>query len=121
MKLIYLSELRLPTKNAHGFQIVNMCAAFADEGIEVLLLIPWKKNLLKEDPFDFYGAKRNFVIKKLPAIDLYPFRLIPERISAFVHLFSLLISARIYLWINKYDELYIIEKYVALFFILFSY
>jgi len=121
MKLIYLSELRLPTKNAHGFQIVNMCAAFADEGIEVLLLIPWKKNLLKEDPFDFYGAKRNFVIKKLPAIDLYPFRLIPERISAFVHLFSLLISARIYLWFNKYDELYTREKYVALFFKRFTY
>ena len=121
MKLVYLSELRLPTRNAHGFQIMNMCAAFADEGIGVLLLVPWRKNLLKENPFDFYGVKHNFAIKKLPAIDLYPFRFIPEKISAFLHLLSFLISARIYLFLESFDVLYTREKYAALFFRNFVY
>ena len=121
MKLVYLSELRLPTKNAHGFQIMNMCAAFAGEGVEVLLLVPWRKNLLKEEPFDFYGVKRNFAIKKLPAIDLYPFRFIQERISAFLHLFSFLIVARIYLFFKSFDVLYTREKHVALLFPHFIY
>ncbi len=121
MKLVYISELRLPTKNAHGFQIMNMCAAFADEGIEVLLLVPWRKNLLKEEPFDFYGVKRNFAIKKLPAIDLYPFRSIPEKISAFLHLCSFLMAARIYLFFKSFDVLYTREKHVTFLFPYFVY
>ena len=121
MKLVYLSELRLPTKNAHGFQIMNMCGAFADEGIEVLLLVPWRENLLKEEPFDFYGVKHNFAVKKVPAIDLYPFRFIPEKISAFLHLFSFLISARVYLWFCRYDMFYTRERHAALFFRNFVY
>ena len=121
MKLVYLSELRLPTKNAHGFQIMNMCAAFADEGIEVLLLAPWRKNLLKEEPFDFYGVKHNFSIKKLPAIDLYPLRFIPERISAFFHLCSFLITARTYLFFKSFDVLYTREKHATFLFPRFVY
>lgn len=121
MKLIYLSELRLPTKNAHGFQIMNMCAAFVGNGAEVLLVVPWRRNLLKGDPFDFYGVERNFTVRKLPAIDLYPFRFIPEKISAFVHLSSFLITARIYLFFKSFDVLYTREKHVALLFPHFIY
>ena len=100
---------------------MNMCGAFADEGIEVLLLVPWRENLLKEEPFDFYGVKHNFAVKKVPAIDLYPFRFIPEKISAFLHLFSFLISARVYLWFCRYDVFYTRERYATLFFRNFVY
>ena len=121
IKICYISQFRLPTKNAHGFQIMNMCAAFADEGVEVLLLVPWRKNLLKGDPFDFYNLPRSFEIKKIFAIDLYPFRFIPEKISAFLHLFSFLISARVYLWFCRYDVFYTRERYATLFFRNFVY
>lgn len=116
MKIIYLAEIRLPTKNAHGFQIMNMCSAFVKEGSKVLLLIPWRKNLLKKDPFDFYKLPKIFKVKKLPAIDLYPLRFIPERISGFIHLFSFLLSARIYLFFVSCDILYTRESFVGLFF-----
>lgn len=116
MKLVYLSTLRLPTRNAHGFQIMNMCAAFAEKGVEVLLLVPWRKNLLKTDPFDFYQVHRSFKIKKLFAIDLYPLRFIPERVSGFLHLLSFLITARIYLFFKSFDVLYTRENFSRFFF-----
>lgn len=116
MKLVYLSELRLPTRNAHGFQIMNMCSAFADQGIDVELLVPWRKNLLKEDPFGFYCIARSFKIIKVFAIDLYPLRFVPERISGFLHLLSFLVSARVYLFFRNYDVLYTRESFASIFF-----
>ncbi len=116
MKLVYLSSLRLPTRNAHGFQVMNMCSAFSRSGAEVELLVPWRFNLLKEEPFKFYGLKPTFEVKKLPSLDLYPLRFIPERISNFVQLFSFLVSARIYLWFKTFDVLYTREGSAALFF-----
>ena len=116
MKIIYLSELRLPTKNAHGFQIMNMCSALAGRGEEVVLLVPWRHNLLKAEPFDFYQLPRTFRIKKLPAIDLYPFRFIPEKLSSLLHIFSFLVVARLYLLFIAYDVLYTRESFIGLFF-----
>ena len=76
---------------------------------------------MKDDPFDFYHVPKNFKIQKVPAIDLYFLRFVPEKISSFVLLFSFLISARIYLWFHKGDALYTREKYAALFFKNFIY
>lgn len=33
MQLVYLAHARLPTEKAHGYQIVKMCAAFAQNGV----------------------------------------------------------------------------------------
>ena len=93
-----------------------MCSAFSRSGIEVELVVPWRFNLLKDEPFGFYGLKHTFAVKKIPAIDLYPLRFIPERISNFVHLFSFLILVRIYLWFKKFDVLYTREGAAAIFF-----
>lgn len=116
MKIIYLAGVRLPTKNAHGFQIVKMCSSFSRLGHQVILLIPWRKNLLNEDPFDFYRLPKNFRILKLPAIDLYPFRFLPEIFSSTVHLLSFFVSARFYLWFNSYELLYTRERLAGFFF-----
>ena len=37
MKLIYLANARIPTEKAHGRQIMKMCEAFVDAGLEVEL------------------------------------------------------------------------------------
>ena len=70
MKLIYLSNSRLPTERAHGIQIMKMCEAFAAAGLKVELIVPWRFNKIKENPFDYYGVKKSFRIKKLPSLDL---------------------------------------------------
>jgi len=69
-KLLYLSNLRLPTEKAYGIQIAEMCSAFADTGLEVLLTYPYRRNPHK-DFFSYYGIKRNFKIKVIPTVDFY--------------------------------------------------
>ena len=69
-KLTYIANSRIPTKFAYGVQIMKMCEAFANEGVEVELVLPTRWQKIKEDPFTFYGVKRNFKIKKLWTLDL---------------------------------------------------
>ena len=69
-KLLYLSNLRLPTEKAYGIQIAEMCLAFASMGLDVLLAYPYRKNPNK-DFFSYYGIKRNFKIIIIPAVDFY--------------------------------------------------
>lgn len=70
MKIIYLANIRLPTEKAHGFQIMKMCEAFVQEGAEVELILPHRKNPLRQiDPFDYYQLKTRFVIKRLKSLD----------------------------------------------------
>ncbi len=70
MKLVYIANVRMPTEKAHGLQIMKMCESFACQGAEVELIVPWRFNPFKEDPFDFYGVKKNFKITKVPSFDL---------------------------------------------------
>ena len=72
-KLIYIANIRLPTEKAHGIQIMKMCEAFAEQGLEVSLVVPRRFNKIKEDPFDYYKIKQNFKIRKAPTIDLVKF------------------------------------------------
>lgn len=69
MKLVYLANIRIPTQRAHGYQIMKMCEEFVEQGIEVKLVVPNKKNYLRQDPFDYYGLTRNFSVRRLPAVD----------------------------------------------------
>lgn len=68
-KLVYIANIRLPTEKAHGIQIIEMCSAFADKGIEVDLVVPRRFTPIHEDAFVYHNVKRNFCIKKLPCID----------------------------------------------------
>lgn len=72
-KLYYIANIRMPTEKAHGIQIMKMAEAFADLGVEVELVVPLRKNEIKADPFDYYGVRRNFRIRKLWCLDLVRF------------------------------------------------
>ena len=72
MRLIYIANIRWPTEKAHGYQISKMCEAFAELGLKVELVIPTRRNFLSsEDPFLFYGLKRNFKIFRVNCIDFF--------------------------------------------------
>ncbi len=73
IKIIYLANARIPTEKAHGVQIVKMCEAFADQGVVVELIVPTRKTQIKEDPFTYYGVKRNFKLTKLWCLDTIRF------------------------------------------------
>ncbi len=73
MKIIYLTNARIPTEKAHGYQICKMCEEFSNLGAEVELWLPGRKNHIKADPFSFYGIKSNFKIKKINSFDFYQY------------------------------------------------
>ncbi|OHA91074.1 MAG: hypothetical protein A2665_01105 [Candidatus Zambryskibacteria bacterium RIFCSPHIGHO2_01_FULL_46_30] len=65
MKLVYLAQIRLPSRKAHSVQIMNMCLAFANCGVSVNLIVPrWRPTEISE-PFAYYGVKRNFSITRI--------------------------------------------------------
>jgi len=69
-KFFYITNVRLPTEKAHGYQIMKMCEAFSQQGQEVVLIVPKRKNFIDEGPFDFYSVERSFIILQLPVLDL---------------------------------------------------
>ena len=74
-RLLYLANARLPTEKAHGGQIMQMCEAFAGAGVDLTLWHPRRVNtpeLSGLDPFDHYGVARNFALRSLPCVDLFP-------------------------------------------------
>ena len=75
-KLLYISLMRLPTEKAHGLQIMENCDAFAEAGCDVTLWVArrWNTRELRQarDPFQHYGLRPSFRIRRIPCIDLFP-------------------------------------------------
>lgn len=71
MKLLYITNSRIPTEKAHGLQIMKMCGAFSDAGTELELILPTRKNEWYKgvSPYKHYEVKNNFKIKKIKTFD----------------------------------------------------
>lgn len=84
MNLLYIANIRLPTEKAHGLQIMQNCEAFADAGANVTLWVARRTNTPEmqaiDDPWAYYGVRRNFTVRRVPCIDLLP--LVPGRTDA---------------------------------------
>src|SRR5512147_1262730 len=75
MRIAYIADMRLPTEKAHGLQIVENCAALAEGGADVTLVVPRRFNtraLRRVEPWDYYSVSRSFAVVRLPCIDLFP-------------------------------------------------
>src|SRR3989338_5234961 len=120
-KLVYIFNGLLPTEKAHGLQIVKMCEAFADLGIQVDLLIPFRSNSLREDIFEYYSVRRNFNVKTLGAIDPMQFKWFPEQLAFWVQSFTSGISIILYLLTHRYPRgtIFYARDYVSLFILSF--
>lgn len=89
MKLIYIANIRLPTEKAHGIQIMEMCSAFAHQGLEVELVVPFRHNHIKDETFSYYHMKQTFKIIQVCSFDLVSF----GKIGFLVQTLTFLISA----------------------------
>lgn len=97
MRLYYIANARIPTEKAHGSTIMKSCEAFAREGIHVTLVVPYRRNALRGDPFSYYGLAPLFRIVVLPAIDIFFLERLVGRFTFWVHLFSFYVS--LFFWI----------------------
>ena len=101
MKIIYISNSRIPTEKAHGFQIIKMCEAFSAAGAEIELWLPKRFNRIKENPFSYYGVKETFNIKKIPVIDIISLEKILGPIVSWIGSISFAILTFFYLSKNQ--------------------
>ena len=68
-EIFYVTNARLPTEKAHGLATVKLASAFAAAGVATTVVVPWRWNPIKEDPYQFYGVLKNFRIVRLPSVD----------------------------------------------------
>ena len=105
MKLVYIANLRIPTEKAYGVQIAKTCEAFADLGIDITLVVPYRISKAKGDFFNFYSLKRNFKFKKIFLLDIY----LPGKLNILALGFKNIISAiglSIYALVKNPDIIY---------------
>ena len=71
MQLLYFSNEKIPSSAACTIQQVNMCEAFANQGLDVSLVRPYfydSARHQKLDIYDFYGVKNVFDIISVPSL-----------------------------------------------------
>lgn len=112
MKIAYLANIRLPTEKAHGIQVVHMCAAFAAAGNAVTLVVPRRLNMLKDDPFVFYGVPRNFSIRKIFVADFLALPFL-KQLGFVLESMSFIKALWWHLLFNTYDAYYTRDLAVA--------
>ena len=87
MKIVYITNARLPTEKAHGVQIVKMSEAFSGLNNDVTVISPkrvQKEISHKTDIFNFYDIENIFEHKLVNFIDPYVYRhLMPKFIYRF--------------------------------------
>lgn len=93
MKIYYITNIRFPTEKAHGVQIMKACEAFADTGHEVRLFVSDRMTDIRNDPFDFYGVRRNFTIEKIKNFDAFRFERYLGPLSFWMQSISFLMNA----------------------------
>lgn len=104
IKIFYAVNARIPTEKAHGIQIMKTCEAMSESGAEVTLVIPSRFNNIKENPYDYYGVKNNFKIKKLLVLNI-PF--FDSSLSFLITSFSFALSCYFYFLFKRDYILYV--------------
>lgn len=67
-KIVYVSNANIPSESASSVHVMKMCEAFAQNDVDITLIIPnhFNKEKYKDtDVFDFYGIKVPFKIKRV--------------------------------------------------------
>lgn len=96
MKLYYIAYAKMPTEKAHGIHIAKTCEAFAEQGIDVTLVVPNRKGSTLSVQ-EFYGLRRDITVVRLSVIDLGNKGPIRYRITAL----SFVCSYVWYLWTRE--------------------
>lgn len=108
MKTLFLIfHGRFPSEKAASLFAAKSCAAFAEEGLQVILLAPRRIGRFSENAREFYGVKNSFKIIFLPTIDLFPLKIF-ERFAFRLSLISFSVFCFMYLFCkaDKKDIIY---------------
>jgi len=117
MKIIYLANVRIPTEKAHGVQIMKMCQALTNQGVNLQLVVAKRSNprFKKTDSFGYYQIEKKFPIKRLWLIDMVALGL---KGLSIIQNTSFAFSAFFYLLFKKADIIYSRDEF-SIFFLSF--
>lgn len=114
MTLTYFANIALPDDWAHTLQIMKMCEAFADSGVKVELVVPNRKKVIKDSPFDYYGVKKTFSIVRMPSLSFSETS--PGKFVYWSRFLSYLFVARIRFLLRPSSIIYTRERLLGLLF-----
>lgn len=92
--VVIIGSSRLPNMSAHGVRLAHLSAAFAQLGIETLLICK-NNDKIEKDFFSYYDVEKNFTIKKID------FQKVGDRFSRFPFLNKIGYKIEHYLWADK--------------------
>jgi len=95
----------MPTEKAHGYQIVKMCEAFADNGVVIELIVPKRRNHIKDDVFTYYHTRNNFTFRYLKFIDFFSWSWLNHKIGFTLNILEFLLLS-LFLKIDKQNIIY---------------
>ncbi len=111
MRLLYITNARIPTEKAHGWQIMKMCEAFVKNGLEVELYVPKRNNEITEDAFSYYGMGELFSITYLSTLDLVKY----GRLGFYIQVITFALSGLYTSLFTQADALYSRDELSAYF------
>lgn len=114
MKILYIANSRIPTEKAHGLQIMKTIEAFLETGQDVTLLIPRRKNPIKERVESFYN------LRKMPKMVYVPnlFTVFESRLNFFyfpLQRFFFTLYSLVFGLLSKADVVYSREITISFF------
>ena len=90
MRLLCLSNQRLPTEKAYGRQIFKMCLNLSQiSGVDLELVYPHRENQIKESFLEYYGIKEGLKVSRIMAPDFH----LPGRLEIVAFSIKSLLSA----------------------------
>jgi glycosyltransferase involved in cell wall biosynthesis len=69
VRIAYITNVRLPSERAHGHQIAQVCDALGVLGHDVRIFCPFRKNVVTQDYWTYYGAREEVGIEYLGSFD----------------------------------------------------
>lgn len=86
-KLFLVFHGRFPSEKAASIFVAKSAEAFAEQGIQVTLIVPRRRRVSTDDPYQYYNIKNNFQIIYIPTIDLFGVPLL-SKIAFYVSLIT---------------------------------
>lgn len=105
MKITYITNARIPTEKAHGYQICKMCEEFSKVGFNVELIVPTRKNNIKDSVFSYYNLENNFRIRYIRFFDFLKLERYLSNKAFYFNCFLFLIKA-FFIKIDKKSLIY---------------
>jgi glycosyltransferase involved in cell wall biosynthesis len=114
---------RFPSEKAASLFAAKSAEAFAKQGKRVVLLVPRRKGVLKDDPFVYYGIEKNFDIVRLGIIDFFDSKFVSRfapRVAFWTSFITFSVSAFFYSFFKtKREDLFYSNETLPLFFLSF--